>query len=281
MATKPGNTKTGLTRVGFIGLGHMGSLMAANVIKGGFDLMAYDVRREAVEEVAKLGARPANSPAEVGAHSEVIEVAVRNDAQVQSVFLEEGGVLSGAAPGTVIAIHSTIHPKTVKRVAEEAEKKGVVVIDAQMSGGDEGVRKKTLSFMVGGDAAHTERCRPLFEASGGGPIFHMGELGTAAAAKLAQQVIIVGTMMAVTEGMLLAKKAGIELEAFAEFVRSSSGSSHVADRWLDWFSKLEPHRVRGLCEALAPAFDLAHELEVPLPSLGVARHLLPLRMPAG
>ena len=127
------------TRVGFIGLGNIGKPMALNVAKAGFDLMAYDLRPEPLADIAGAGAKTARSAHEIGAHGEIIELVVVDDAQVEAVTLEEGGVLSGAKPGSVIAIDSTVHPRTIRKIAELAETRGVSVIDAEVSGGERGM----------------------------------------------------------------------------------------------------------------------------------------------
>ena len=118
------------TRVGFIGLGNIGKPIAVNVATAGFELMVYDVRQEPLTELAALGVAVAHSPREIGAHGEIVELVVVDDAQVEAVTLGEGGVLSGAKPGSIIAIHSTVHPKTVRKIAELAKARGVEVIDA-------------------------------------------------------------------------------------------------------------------------------------------------------
>ena len=268
-----------VAKVGFIGLGTMGKPMATNVLKGGFDLMVHDVRQEPMQELAGLGAKLARSAGAVGEHADVIEIAVATDAQVESVILGEEGVLAGARPGAVVAIHSTVHPRTVKRVAEQAETKGVRILDAQMSGGSQGAEAQRLCFMVGGEPADLATCRPVLEASGA-VVFHVGPQGTGAAVKLAQQVIIVGTMIAVAEGMLLAKEAGIQQETLADIINASVGPRQVWDNWLDRFSRLDKARVDGLYEGLVPALDLAHQLGVSLPNLAVVQQLLSVRIPA-
>src|SRR6516165_7668430 len=163
------------TRVGFIGLGNMGKPMAVNLAKAGFDLMVYDLRPEPMRELAALGAKYARSADEIGRHAEIIELVVVDDAQVEAITIEEGGVLASAAPGAIIAIHSTVHPRTVRNVAALAEAKGVTVIDAEVSGGERGAYGKTLCYMVGGAKRAFEKCRPLFETSGAN-IFHLGKL---------------------------------------------------------------------------------------------------------
>src|SRR2546423_3915740 len=112
------------TRVGFIGLGNMGKPMAINVAKAGFDLMVYDLRPEPMNELASLGAKTARSLHEIGSHGEIIELVVVDDAQVEAVTFEEGGVLNTATPGTIIAVHSTVHPRTVRNLAALAQTKG-------------------------------------------------------------------------------------------------------------------------------------------------------------
>ena len=124
-----------VSKVGYIGIGNMGKPIATNVVKGGFDLMVCDLREEPMKDLAALGAKMARSPMEVGKHAEIIEMSVVDDAQVDTVKAGEKGILSGAQPGSIIAIHSTIHPRTVKRVAELAKASRVHVVDAQVSGG--------------------------------------------------------------------------------------------------------------------------------------------------
>ncbi len=236
------------TRVGFIGLGNIGKPMAVNVATAGFDLMVYDVRGEPLTELAALGATIAHSPREIGAHGEIIELVVVDDAQVEAVTLGEGGVLSGAKPGSIIAIHSTVHPKTVRKIAELAKARGVDVIDAQVSGGERGAQAKTLCYMVGGDKALFERCRPVFATSGAN-IFHLGELGAGAIAKLAHNLIVYVNMLAASEGMRLAEKAGLDLKALQEVVHVSAGQSRVADTGYSSVAskRSTPQAPRGSC----------------------------------
>jgi len=210
----------------------MGKAMATNVANAGFDLMVYDVREEPLKELEGLGARIARSPKEIGQHAEVVEIAVVDDAQVEEVVLRENdGVLAAVKPDSVIAIHSTIHPATPKKIAPLARAKGADVVDAQMSGGNRGAKARSLCFMVGGRKASFEKCRPVLAASGS-KVFHMGDVGTGSMTKLAQQTIVLINMLSAHEGMLLAEKAGIQLEVFQELVRVSSGQSSIADNWL-------------------------------------------------
>ncbi len=251
--------------------------MAVNVVKSGFDLMVYDVREEPMKELADIGAKIARSPKEIGQHSEVVEIAVVDDAQVESVVLSDGdGVLAGGHPGGVIAIHSTIHPDTAKKIAPLARAKGMDVVDAQMSGGNRGAKGRSLCFMVGGHKASFEKCRPVLAASGPN-VFHMGDVGTGSMTKLAQQTIVLINMLSAYEGMLLAKKAGIDLETLQELIRVSAGQSSIADNWLRFQQdqKVDGHHRKELFyKGVCPALELAHELGAPLPGLALAQQLL-------
>ena len=263
--------------VGFIGLGNMGKAMATNVIKAGFDLIVYDVREEPIKELVGLGAKVAGSPREVGQYAEIVEIAVVDDAQVEEVVLrEDNGLLWGANRGSVIAIHSTVHPNTPKKIGPLATAKGVGVVDAQMSGGTRGATSQSLCFMVGGEKSSFDKCRPVLAASGR-EILHMGDLGTGSITKLAQQTMVLINMMSACEGMQLAEKAGISLETFQKLVHVSSGQSAIADNWLRFIEDQKtggPHRMELFYKGVVPAIELAHELGTSMPGLALAQQLL-------
>jgi len=267
------------TRVGFIGLGNIGKPMAMNGARAGFDLMVYDLREEPLKELAALGATIARSAREVGEHGEVIELVVVDDAQVEAVILGEGGILNGAKPGAVIAIHSTVHPKTVRKIAELAKEKGVGVIDAQISGGARGAQAQTLCYMVGGDKALLEKCRPVF-ATSGAHIFHLGELGMGAVAKLAHNLIVYVNMLAASEGIRLGEKAGLDLKALQDVVHASAGQSRVADSWLQQRTLRDTYTTgpQGLMQLihkdLRLALELGHDLGLPLPGAALTQQLI-------
>src|SRR5581483_11079769 len=165
-------------------------------------------------------------------------------------------------PGTVIAVHSTIHPGTVKRIAEVSRPRGVEVLDAQVSGGAAGAQSRSLAYMVGGDRAAFDRCRPVFESSGKN-IFYMGELGMGCATKIAQQVITCINMLAANEGFSIARAVGIDLDAFQELLRVSSAQSGMADHWLG--RQFAPHMMDNFYLGLKPAIELGYDLKLPLP----------------
>ncbi len=261
-----------MTKVGFIGLGEQGQPMAVNLATAnGFDLMVYDLRKEPVDELAALGARKAGSPREVGAHGDIIEVIVVDDAQVEAVVLGDDGVMAGARPGSIIAIHSTIRPATIRKIAAACALKGVGVIDAPVSGGARGAHTRTMSYMAGGDPALVDRCRPIFVTSGLS-IFHLGPLGAGMVAKLAHQVIICLNVLAAGEGMMLAKKANLDLTTMQEVVRAGGASSRIADNWV----KHKPSANAGMLwrKDLMLALECAEELGLNLQGASAAQQLI-------
>jgi 3-hydroxyisobutyrate dehydrogenase-like beta-hydroxyacid dehydrogenase len=267
-------------KVGFIGLGRMGKPMAQNVLKAGYDLTGYDLREETVKELAALGAKPADSPRAVAQAADIIEVVVVDDAQVEQVLSATGGVFEALRPGAIVAIHSTVYPETVRKLARQAEARGGHVIDAPVSGGEAGARARQLCYMVGGDAAIVERCRALFGTSAA-DIFHLGALGSGAAAKMIVQVVTCLHMLAAHEAEVLCDKAGLDFAALQSALHKSSAQSFVADNWLDRFKlagdpmAIRQHRTEVFQKSLAPALAMAQELGLSLSGAELAQRLMP------
>lgn len=261
-------------KVGYIGLGNMGRPIATNVVSAGYDLMVYDLRQQPMEELAHLGATIAHSAKQVGEHADIVELSVVNDEQVELVVAGPDGVLQGAKPGSIIAIHSTIHPNTAIRMAERARPQGVEVLDAQVSGGQAGAWAKTLCYMVGGEQAAFERCRPVF-ATSGAHLFYMGRLGMGSATKIAQQMITCVTLLAVSEGFAVARKAGVDLEEFQQLLRVSSAQSGIGDHWLERSGRMGMGTLDLWYQGLSPALALSHELGVAVPGVALTQQLFP------
>ena len=260
-----------MIKVGFIGLGEQGKPMAVNLAKDGFDLVVHDLRREPVDELIAIGAKAANSPREVAGASEIIEVAVVDDAQVEAVALGDDGIIAGAQPGSVIAIHSTIRPATVCKIGAESARRGIGIVDAPVSGGPRGAELRTMCYMVGGDKEFVERCHPIFETSAKS-IFHLGPLGAGMTAKLAHQVIICLNVLAASEGMALAAKAGLDPTMMQEVVRVGGAQSRVADNWIK--SQPTPNARKLWYKDLMLALEVANELGLALPATSMAQELI-------
>jgi 3-hydroxyisobutyrate dehydrogenase-like beta-hydroxyacid dehydrogenase len=259
-------------RVGFVGLGTMGLRMAKNLVTAGFELTVYDRLDGPLAEMKAAGARVAASVRELAEQSDVIEIAVSPAKEVENVIVGPEGILTSARPGSVIDSHSTIYPSDIQRVAAEAERRGVHLLDAQMSGGYRGVEKRTLCFMVGGDAAVLERCRPVLNASGT-EIYHLGAVGAGAATKIAQNTILAGTLVATAEGFALAKAAGIDIEVFQDVIHASAAQSHVADDWMQtWGIRVQPDAYKWILES---ALSMGEELDLSLPASALTKELIP------
>jgi 3-hydroxyisobutyrate dehydrogenase-like beta-hydroxyacid dehydrogenase len=269
-----------LSKIGFIGLGRIGKPMAKNILDAGYDLTVYDLREEAVTELVRRGAASAQSPRDVAQHADLIALAVVDDAQVDEVLIGAHGVFESALPGSIVAIHSTVLPQTVKRLAEIALRKGVHVIDAPVSGGETGARGKSLCYMVGGEASLLERCREVFSTSAA-QIFHMGELGSGAAAKLIVQVVTCLNMLAAHEAETIAGKTGLDFAALQQLLHLSSAQSFVVDNWLERFKlagdpmEIRRKRTDVFQKSLVPALELARQLGLSLAGAELAERLMP------
>jgi 3-hydroxyisobutyrate dehydrogenase-like beta-hydroxyacid dehydrogenase len=266
------------SKIGFIGLGSMGKPIAANIAKAGFELTVYDLREEPGKALAALGAKVAASPREVAEKSDIIEIAVVDDAQAEQVIAGEHGVIHGARRGAIVGIHSTILPATVRKLAGLCRAQGVELIDVPMSGGRKGAEEQRLAYMAGGDAAVLEKCRPIFVTSAK-HIFHLGELGAGATAKMLIQVVVCLNMIAAHESELLCNKTGLDFKKFQEVLHVSSGQSNVLDVWQQFkrpeeSKAVQTKRAEVFAASLAPALEIAREVGIDLPGSALAYTLL-------
>jgi 3-hydroxyisobutyrate dehydrogenase len=213
-------------RVGFVGLGTMGGAMAANVARAGFAIIAWNRTPGRALELAELGVRFAASPAEVAAASDLIVTVVSDTPDVEAVLFGEQGVGTGAARGAVVIDMSTISPSATRDFAARLAALGVGMLDAPVSGGSEGAKKGTLSIFVGGDAGELERARPVLAAMGT-TITHVGPIGAGQAVKAVNQVILAGTYLGVAEGIVLAMKAGLDVEQVVAALSGGAAQSWV------------------------------------------------------
>ena len=207
-------------------------------------------------------------------------MAVVDDAQVEVALAGVNGVLAGAKPGILVVIHSTVLLETIKRLAASGEKIGVPVIDAPVSGGEAGARRKSLCYMVGGNPALPERCRKLFSNSAA-EIFHMGELGCSAAAKMIVQVVTCINMLGAHEAERLAEKSSLNFSALQKMLRKSSAQSFVVDNWLDRFKladdpmAIRKKRTAVFQKGLEPALEMAQQLGLSLSGTELVERILP------
>jgi len=213
-------------RVGFVGLGTMGGSMAANVARAGFEVSAWNRTPGRAAELGELGIRLVASPAEVAAAAEVVVTIVSDTPDVEAVLFGEAGVAAGATPGSIVVDMSTIAPSATRDFAARLGARGVRMLDAPVSGGSEGAKKGSLSIFVGGDPADLERVRPVL-ASMGTTITHVGPIGAGQAVKAVNQVILAGAYLGVAEGIVLAIKAGLDVEQVVAALSGGAAQSWV------------------------------------------------------
>jgi 2-hydroxy-3-oxopropionate reductase len=217
-------------RVGFLGLGIMGRGMAANLRRAGFDLTVWNRTAARADDLVAAGATLAASPAALAAACNVIFCCVSDTPDVKAVILGEQGVIHGARPNTLVVDMSTISPQGAREIAATLAERGVHFLDAPVSGGSEGAAKGTLSIMVGGDEAQVARARPFFEAMGK-TITHVGAIGDGQTVKLVNQILVVGTMLAVSEALVFAQASGADLAKTLQAVTGgAAGSWMLANR---------------------------------------------------
>jgi 3-hydroxyisobutyrate dehydrogenase-like beta-hydroxyacid dehydrogenase len=258
-------------KVGFIGLGTQGKYLAVNLAEAGHDLMVYDVRPEPLADLKAAGAKIARSSREVGAHGDVVEICVLNDAQLEAVVTGADGVLAGAKPGTIVAVHSTVDPATIAKLAALAQKQSVELIDVPVSGSEAGAKAKTMSYMVGGSQAAFEKCRPLFETSGP-KVTYCGPLGSGIRAKLAHQLIIAVNLLAASEGMRLGIASGLAPELLQKVVHEGAAQSRVADRWFTMAMNANAPKV--FYKDLQLCLKFAHDLGLSVPGAALTQQLV-------
>jgi 3-hydroxyisobutyrate dehydrogenase-like beta-hydroxyacid dehydrogenase len=226
MAATPSRSE--VAQVGFIGLGDMGGAIASRIIGAGFPTRLWARRPEALEAFTGPEVRTAATPAELAAGVDLVGICVWDDHAVGDVLYGNDGVLAGAREGTVIAIHSTVLPATVREAAAAAADRGVMLVDAPVSGGREVALSGNLVVAVGGDAAAVERCRPVFAAFGA-QVFHLGPVGAGQFAKLINNSLLAANLAVADDAIALAQSLGMEPTALAEVIRHGSGRSFGFD----------------------------------------------------
>ncbi len=261
--------------IGFVGLGIMGKPMAGNLIKAGYPLVVYNRTASKAAELVELGARQVESPREVGAGADVVITIVSDSPEVESVVLGGNGVIEGIAEGGVVVDMSSISPITTQRIAAALKGRGVAMLDAPVSGGEIGAIQGTLSIMVGGEESVFLRVKPILESMGKS-VVRVGEIGAGGFAKLSNQIIVAGVLQAVSEAMVLAKKAGVDIQLVYEAIRGGMAGGRTLDMKIPAFveGKFEPGFKMDLhIKDVKNALLAGKALGVALPSTGLVHEL--------
>lgn len=211
-------------RIGFIGLGIMGKPMARNLLKAGYALTVYSRKREAVEALMVDGAQGAISSREVAARSDLVITMVTDTPDVQQVILGSDGVLSELRSGATIIDMSTISPTATREIAATCKERRMHFLDAPVSGGEGGAVAGTLSIMVGGDTETFNSCLRVLQAMGKN-IIHVGPSGAGQLVKLCNQIAVAVTNLAMSEALIFAAKAGVDLEKMHQAISGGAAGS--------------------------------------------------------
>ena len=252
--------------IGFIGLGIMGKPMSLNLLKAGYQVHVNDLNTETVDTLVAAGAQFA-TPAEMGADCDVVITMLPASHHVKQVVLGDNGILTNATPGTVIIDMSSISPVASVEIANEAAKQGVDMIDAPVSGGEPKAIDGTLAIMAGGKESVFESVKDIFECVGS-DIVLVGDNGSGVTAKLANQIIVNLNIAAMSEALVLAAKAGIDVEKMYQAIRGGLAGSAVLDAKVPLI--LDRNFVAGgridiNLKDMTNVMETAHEIGVPLP----------------
>ena len=271
-------------KVGYIGLGMIGSAMAEQLAEPPFEASYYDVFPAALAKFDGKG-HLAASPADVGARADLIGICVLNDKQVEDVVAGSNGLLDTMKKGSLIAVHSTVHASTIQALAEKAAAKGVDLIDAAVSGGPMAARAHNLVCMVGGSAAQLERARPLLKAYCGN-IIHAGGTGAGIALKVSNNLVTYIQLMSALEGYRLAQALGLDPEMLTSVMKDNGNLTTAMGQYIKFrlsgpaqmgaqaFRKTQQDLVTLGQKDLDLAIEMAHHIGVSLPTTEAVRTLM-------
>ncbi|HEY7649379.1 MAG TPA: NAD(P)-dependent oxidoreductase [Methylomirabilota bacterium] len=269
--------------VGFIGVGNMGNPMAFNVLKAGFPMTVFDTNPKAMENLIQAGARRAGSAREAVEQSEVLLTSLPASPDVEASYLEPGGLVERARPGTILIDLSSVLPSTPRKIEPRARARGVHFLEAPVSGGVSGAQAATLAIMVGGDPAVLERARPVLRPIGPN-IFHVGPVGAGNTVKAINNMMACVNALAMMEGLALGVKSGLDPMTIYEVVKASSGGSKALERIPRALlpRNFEPgFKVQLMNKDLETFTTIAKELHVPISFANVAQRYQQAALAAG
>ncbi|MBL8983925.1 MAG: NAD(P)-dependent oxidoreductase [Gemmatimonadetes bacterium] len=269
--------------IGFIGVGRMGAPMCHNLLAKGHALVVYNRTATRAAPLVDAGASLATSVTDLASRCDVVLTCLDTVAATEVTWLGAGGIVDTARPGALLVEHGTIPPALARRVNQAARARGLSYVDAPVSGGPEGAARATLAIMVGGTTEDVARVRPVLEAYAG-TIAHMGDVGAGTHAKLVNQLLTFVHALAAAEGIALAERAGLDLEALGRLLQASFGHSRMFDRTLarvragDYTAGAALNLFEKDLEIIA---DAGKALGVELPLVAVARGWLQLAREQG
>ncbi len=271
-----------MANVGFIGLGIMGRPMVRNLMNAGNSVTVYDIVGTAVEEMATAGAKAASSSEEVASQNSLIITMVPDGPDAEAAIMGPGGVLAGAKPGSLVIDMSSIAPASSQKIAAACELAGVDFLDAPVSGGEPGAVDGTLAIMVGGKKEIYDEHVSIFAPLGNAT--YCGKYGAGNTTKLANQIIVAINIAAVSEALVLSKKAGLDPSVVFEAIKGGLAGSNVLNAKGPMMieGNFNPgFRIRLHQKDLNNALQTAKELDVPLPFTAQVQQIIGSLMNSG
>jgi 2-hydroxy-3-oxopropionate reductase len=255
-----------MRKIGFIGLGIMGKPMARNLINAGNHLVVYDINAVAVSELVDAGAEEGRSSRDVASKTEIIITMLPNSPEVKEVALGTEGVIEGARPGTILIDMSSIAPLAAIEVHDKLKDKGIIMIDAPVSGGEPKAIEGTLAIMAGGEQAVFDSVKEILLIMGSSAVL-VGGIGSGNTTKLANQIIVALNIAAMSEAMVLATRANVDPEKVFKAIRGGLAGSTVLDAKMPLVleGNFKPgFRIELHIKDLMNAMETAHDLDTPL-----------------
>jgi 2-hydroxy-3-oxopropionate reductase len=271
-----GSSGSATMTIAFVGLGIMGSPMASRLLGAGYSVVGFNRTPQKMEQFVRAGGHVAKSIGEAAAGADVAITMLPDSPDVERVVLAEDGLLADLRPGSLLIDMSTIRPDTARRLADEGRALDIAVLDAPVSGGQQGATEGTLSIMVGGDADAFERARNLF-SSLGTTVVHVGPSGAGQIVKAANQMIVAGTIELVAEAMIFLGAWHVDREAALQVLAGGLAGSKVLDRKAEAMlrRRFEPgFRIDLHHKDLGIALSAAREAGVILPVGAVVAQLM-------
>lgn len=272
-----------MAKVGYIGLGIMGGSIVRNLIRAGHELIIHNRSQEKVQTLVMQGAQAAPHPRAVAEQVEFVFTNLPDSPDVEQVVLGENGIIEGAHPGLLYIDNSTIKPETARMLAERLAAAGVDALDAPVSGGDIGARDGTLTIMVGGSQAAYERAVPLFQAMGKKWVL-VGDSGAGQIAKVCNQIICAAQMVALSEALITAQKAGVDPTRVVEAIKGGAAQMWTLDvkpprlfagNRSPGFKAYMQHKDLGI------VLDTAKTYGIPLPMTAIVQQLFTAMLEMG
>jgi len=264
-----------MLKVGYIGLGLMGKSIARNILNAGFPLVVHNRSSASVNELVGEGAIAANSPADVASQVDVVFTNLPDSPDVEKVALGKNGIIEGAHRGLIFVDNSTIKPASARMIAEKLSAKGVLSLDAPVSGGDIGAKNGTLTIMVGGPSEAVEKVMPIFNAMGK-TVTHVGDSGAGQVAKAANQIMVAAQMTAMGELLIFSQKAGVDPLKVVEAIKGGAAQCWTLDvkpPRLFAGNRTPGFKAHMQAKDLNIILETAREYGIPLPSAAVDAQL--------